>query len=123
MSPTARSLQHLKDLGYHANINPRLFVGFVVWKHSLMRNAFDIVQRGIQGFLFGVSAPNKICCAIGRPQIGLCHKLSSAFSIEVLENSDLNLFVSGGDVTFGVNTFARTEELVHGHGPQNFAFS
>jgi hypothetical protein len=89
--PTARSLQHVKDLGYHAKSKPRLFVVFIVRKHSLMRNTFDIAHRGIQGFLLGVSAPNKICCAIGRPQIGLCHKLSSAFSIEILENSNFNL--------------------------------
>jgi len=122
MSPITRSLQHLKDLGYHARIKPCLFVVFVVRKHSVIRNTFDIVQRGIQGFLLGVSAANKICCAIDRPHIRLCHKLSSAFSIEVLENSDLDLFVRGRDVTFRIYLCARTEELVQGHGPQNFAF-
>ncbi len=123
MSQTARSLQHLKDLGYHAKIKPRLFVVFIVRKHSLIRNTFDIVQHGIQGFLLGVSATNKICCAIGHTQIGLCHKLSYAFSIEVLENSDLDLPSKRRDVTFRVYPCARTEELVKGYGPQNFAFS
>jgi hypothetical protein len=123
MSPTARSLQHLKDLGYHAKITPRLFVVFVVWKHSLIWNTFDIVQHGIQGFLLGVSAANKICCAIDQAQIGLCHKLSDAFSVEVLENSDLDLPGKRRDVTFRVHPCTGTEELVKGHGPQNFAFS
>ena len=95
----------------------RLFVVFIVGKHAVMRNTFDIVQHGIQGFLFGSSSANKVGCTIGRTQIGLSHKLSLAFSIEVLENSHLNLPGRRRYVTFRIYPFAGTKELVKGHGP------